>query len=167
LITGALRFVDEFAPDILAADQRQRDYHARARVGRHGYQRDTAVAVQSYLDSHVRDDRPLPGYQGHPNIQLIATGIGCSDSALHRRYRDTSHQAATTVGTTDDIWLDIPIHGRLDGAPWISDVALHLPPSSIPSSRRANSLGCCILPAISRSPSCPGCAIPRNGRSCI
>lgn len=127
LVTWSLRFVDEFALDILAADQRQRDYHARARVGRRGHQRDTAVTVRSYLDSHVRAGRPLPGYQGRPNIQFIATEIGCSASALHQRYRDTIHQAATAVGTTEDIWLEIPIQGRLDGAPWISDVALHLP----------------------------------------
>ena len=45
LITWAVRFVDQFASDILAAQQRQRDYHARARVGRrNGHDRGAATA---------------------------------------------------------------------------------------------------------------------------
>ncbi|WP_189160688.1 hypothetical protein [Lentzea pudingi] len=128
LITWALRFVDQFAPDVLTAQQHQRDYHARARVGRrNGQENGVAAALRSFLDSHMRHARPLPGNQGHPNMQVIAVEIGCSVSVLHQRYRDCIRQAADTVGVTDYVWTNTPIHGLLDGAPWINDIALHLP----------------------------------------
>ncbi|MET8759901.1 hypothetical protein [Lentzea sp. NPDC004782] len=74
LITWALRFVDEFAPDILDAEQRWRDYRSRFRNGKRGHNAGISHQLQSYLDDHGRTGRPLPG---RPR--------GTPESAVHRR----------------------------------------------------------------------------------
>lgn len=145
LLGWAIRFVDEFAPDILAANQRWQDYQSRFRNGKRGHNQGIATQLRSYLDDHVRTGRPLPGYQGRPNLQFIATEIGMSLTGLMRRHRDTVSATAALVGATEHTWLHTTIRGRLDDTPWIDGIAVKHPTQSIHKLTRLLQVCCYVV----------------------
>jgi hypothetical protein len=83
-LAWALRFVDEFSGDIIAATQRWRQLRGPGRRSANtvGHFRNTGVAddIQAYLDAAIRENRPLPGHNGQPNGSPNLTGVrmpGC------------------------------------------------------------------------------------------
>jgi len=64
LITWALRFVDEFAPDILSGQKRWHEFRARFTNGQLGRNAGLTEDLAHYLDDHIRHGRPLPGRRG-------------------------------------------------------------------------------------------------------
>ncbi len=123
LLGWALRFVHEFAEDILAADQQWRAHHARRRRaavrGRDGSLR---VALGRLLDDHVARGRPLPGWRGTANLGFLADRLGCNRSALVR-YQAHVDSAAERVGIGEWSYFDTPISATLDGKPWLEGIA--------------------------------------------
>ncbi|NGY65084.1 hypothetical protein G7043_39845 [Lentzea sp. NEAU-D13] len=145
LLGWALRFVDEFAPDILDAHQRWLDYRSRFRNGKRGHNPGAAAQLQSYLDDHVHAGYPLPGYQGRPNLQFIAAEVGISHTGLIRRHSVTVNATAALVGVTEYTWLGTAIRGRLDGAPWINDIAVNHPAQSVRKLARLLQVSCWVV----------------------
>ncbi|MDT4993383.1 MAG: hypothetical protein QOH97_3275, partial [Actinoplanes sp.] len=119
LLAWALRFVDDFAVDILAGDERWRQLRGNEGRMLAGH---ASAALQQLVQEHLRDQRPLPGYAGRPNLANLAATIGCSRRYL-QRHRDEIAAVAETVGLTPAGLIDVPITGRLDGQAWIEGIA--------------------------------------------
>ncbi|MFJ2865926.1 hypothetical protein [Kitasatospora sp. NPDC087314] len=126
LLIWALRVVDDFAPDILAAWEHNRRLHARARqaVGTPA----TLAALHDYLAGLVARGEPLPTKRlaGQPAVAsyYIAGLTGASPMQISnqcqlpkwRRYRDQNPGPCP---------LPTPIRGRIDGRPWTEAIDYH------------------------------------------
>jgi hypothetical protein len=146
LIGWALRFVDEFAIDILAAEDALRDYQSRFTNGRRGRNSGFREDLQSYLDSYIREARPLPGYQGRPNLQFIAVDAGTNATRFGQPVlREMVLAAAAKVGVTDYTWLPLRLRGRLDREPWIDGIALQHPSRSVRKLARMLQVACYVV----------------------
>lgn len=127
LLVWALRFIDDFGPDILAALDAWRTLRGpTGATSRIGQGRNTGLAqdLRHYLDDHLTHHRPLPGYQGKPNIRAISLDVRCSTRPLQRQYRNQIDAVAAKVGITPYARVNIPIAGRIDGQPWLDDIAV-------------------------------------------
>ncbi|SHY88530.1 phage integrase family protein [Mycobacteroides abscessus subsp. bolletii] len=122
LMAWALRFIDDFAVDILAANKQWLASRAatKSTVGRNYGGKKALVAV---LDDHIRRGQPLPGYRGKVNIRQLAQLAGCTRSTIERRHRGLVDAAVAVVGIGGHAPFDITIVGRLDGQPWIDSIA--------------------------------------------
>ncbi|MFE7277841.1 hypothetical protein [Streptomyces sp. NPDC057623] len=122
LLVWALRFVDDFAPDILQAD---RQWHeARAdRPARSTAHTHVGARLEKLLGEYVAAERPLPGYKGQPSISHLANIIGCNRDNIDR-HRHLIDDAAAVVGVTEGAFVEDP-QGRLDGKPWIESITTH------------------------------------------
>lgn len=122
LLIWALRFIDDFAPDVLEADRQWRE----AQNTKPAPSRDRSRPrdrLQKLLDEHVAEGRPLPGFQGQPNHLYLARVLGCHRYSvnLHRQAID---EVAAIVGVADSAFVD-NVQGRLDGAPWVTSITTH------------------------------------------
>ena len=73
LIAWAMRFVDSFSADILAADATWREYHSQLkRSDRRGRNGGVVEDLRAYFDSHIERGQPLPGHRGQPNWRFIS-----------------------------------------------------------------------------------------------
>lgn len=122
MVAWSVRFIDDFAPDILAVDQHRRILRDPARLGRPGVGTGAAAALRRLLDEHLAQRRPLPGHRGRPNMHHLAATLGCHSKTL-ARYRPEIDAAAAVVGISAHSTFDVPITGRLDGQPWIDAIA--------------------------------------------
>ncbi|KZF06177.1 MULTISPECIES: hypothetical protein [unclassified Rhodococcus (in: high G+C Gram-positive bacteria)] len=121
LLTWSLRFVDEFASDILAADREWR----RVRLGQGSIPPKTRRWVKEELDQLIAEyraaDRPLPGHNGQPSIRHLSRMLGCDRTTL-RTYRHLIEDTARLVGVDNDVSCDVVINGRINGSPWIDRI---------------------------------------------
>ena len=122
LIAWALRFIDDFGPDILAAETHRRMLHERRRANTPGRYTGATVALRELLARHLRHNRPLPGHRGNPNMGFLALVLGCDVKTLER-LRPEVDAAGAVAGIDSYSWFDLPITGRLDGQPWIEAIA--------------------------------------------
>ena len=124
LITWAMRFVDDFAPDILAADQRRRQIHHRG-----SSQPDRSTSIAAEVDQTIANYRhrgaPLPGNNGRVNTLFLAQVIGCTRSTLARGYSATIDTAVAELGVDEFSAYDTPITGQLAGRPWTKPIVSH------------------------------------------
>jgi hypothetical protein len=136
LLVWALRWVDDFADDVLRActewsvlyacskDSRLRRSKERGSrrsppVNREIPERLTAVLVQ-----YRAKGRPLPGEHGAVNLSHLAREVNCTRTALCQpRYVQQIQQAAEDLGIDDGKYLWTEVGGRLDGKPWLGKVA--------------------------------------------
>ena len=118
LFVWAMRFIDEFSADILAADRQWRTPPQPG--GPHGYG-DLPIALRAWLDEHLTTGRPLPAWRGRASVTAVADALGRSRISL-ARYRHLIDETAAIVGTTPQTVSDQTIHGRLDGMPWIEAI---------------------------------------------
>jgi len=119
LLGWALRFVDDFAPDIVAADQQWRLLRSRRPANN---PRGTAVQdLRALLDDHRRRGRPLPGWNSQVNQLVLAQTLACSRQTVIR-YSDEIQAAAALVGISTNADFDIEITGRLAGQPWVDQI---------------------------------------------
>ncbi|MFE9813053.1 hypothetical protein [Streptomyces sp. NPDC005548] len=123
LLGWALRFIDEFAPDILAADGHWRATRTDT-FRQPDDPTDIGLRIRALMDKHIAAGRPLPGYRGRPNVVHLARTLRCDRTSVDRH---VDVLAATTeiVGIGSDSYFDSPIKGRLDGVPWIEGIATH------------------------------------------
>ncbi|MFD7487738.1 hypothetical protein [Streptomyces mirabilis] len=123
LLGWALRFVDEFAPDIMAADSHWRGTRTDTfRQPADGA--DIGLRIRNLMNEYITAGRPLPGYRGRPNVVYLARTLHCDRTSVDR-HADVLAAAAEVVGIGTDSYFDIPINGRLDGAPWVEGIATH------------------------------------------
>lgn len=125
LLAWAMRFVDDFADDILLAVNHRttlRSTDRRRPPGRPpGATSDVRAALRSLLDHYLSQGRPLPGRAGKVNIRFLAMTLGCVCSSVER-FRTDIEAVAAQVGISDRSYFDIPITGRLDGQPWLEGI---------------------------------------------
>ncbi|MFI6048418.1 hypothetical protein ACIA8C_42885 [Nocardia sp. NPDC051321] len=118
----AMRFVDDFSADIIAAADKWRILRSQAAPttpARRGAVRDP---LRQLLADHIAKGQPLPGYRGKPNILALSRLIGGSQRAV-RYWLDEIEAAATVVGVDNYTRIDIPITARIDDQPWIEAIA--------------------------------------------
>ena len=122
LLTWAIRFVDDFAPDILVADARRR---AHLRGGHGNTDTKTALAkVDRVLDQYRKRSAPLPGRDGEVNLHFLARQAGCSRDFLARQ-NDRLAAAARELGIGNQSAYDSPITAHVAGAPWTGGIVAH------------------------------------------
>ncbi|MGW2539493.1 hypothetical protein ACWC5I_01110 [Kitasatospora sp. NPDC001574] len=128
----ALRFVEDFSEDILAAHAEHLDLHAKTPDTRRRYapagSRQTrhrpgelAVKVRAYLDGLRERGEPLPGKRdkdGTLKIDWRHLGriMDCAGSIETYSTGDLVRQCGLPIG--EDVPLDAPITAVLDGRPW-------------------------------------------------
>lgn len=125
LLIWSLRFIDDFAPDIIGAISNWRALRGPTRAaGATGRGRNNGLHadLRRYLDGHLADGRPLPGYHGKPNLNRIASHVGCAVRSV-LRYQGEVDAAAAIVGVTPYGRVDVPVTGHLDGQTWVDDIA--------------------------------------------
>lgn len=102
LLAWAIRFVDVFAPDILAAHAEWATWREASSTPR-GRNRDADRALMAVLDGHIRRNQPLPGYRGKISVSRLATLADCSRRTLMRHHSDILAVAAK-LESTDRMW---------------------------------------------------------------
>lgn len=125
VLVWALRFVDDFSDDILAAIQAWRTRRRPVRIGPatgkpHGYQQ---ARIREFLAVARSTGQPLPGRLGMPHFNAIAYVIGCDRTALERQREDVI-ETAKAVGVSEYSELAMDIQGRVDGSPWVKGISL-------------------------------------------
>lgn len=121
LMAWAMRFIDDFADDILTASEQ---WQAARLSVRGPILDDNAVLtknLRNLLDDRIRHNRPLPGDRGNLNIFALAHTLGCSKKDIER-HRTLIAATAVKVGVTDEPWFVFPTTGRLDERPWLDTI---------------------------------------------
>jgi integrase len=118
LFVWAMRFIDDFSADIIAADRRWRTPLPPG--GSHAYG-EVPAQLRAWLGERVAAGRPLPAWRGNASIAAVALELG-RDRASVRRYRHLIDEAAAIAGTAPQTIGDQPVLGHLDGQPWIAEI---------------------------------------------
>ncbi len=117
LFVWAMRFIDEFSADILAADRQWRTPPPpSAEPCAYGH---LPVVLRAWLDARIAAGQPLPAWRGKTSTTAIADALGRNRISL-ARYRHLIDEAAAIAGTAPQTVSDQPVQGRLDGQPWIA-----------------------------------------------
>lgn len=119
LLIWAIRMVDDFADDILAAwDERQRLAAAASAAASTESGR---AALNAYLLPMVKDGRPLPACNRGGTIHLGRVFISAVTGASRAQVGDFARQhflSAVAAERPGPCPLETPVTGRLDGRPW-------------------------------------------------
>jgi integrase len=122
LLTWAMRFVDDFADDILAAWQEHQTLSRRIRALANPA---ASATLRELVEQHAAENRPLPGriHNGHP---ALAT------SYLAGRANASKEQVVYAVETygsnlpvASETPLDSPVRGHLNGREWLPHITFH------------------------------------------
>jgi hypothetical protein len=119
LLAWSLRFVTDFAGDVLAAVSEATPLHA-AEHRTAGKYLDTR-ALQDLLDWHEAERRPLPGFRGKVNMTFLARKLGCHRASL-ARHPDRISATAGVVGIEDGTYLETLPAAKLDGTAWLDRI---------------------------------------------
>ena len=142
LLAWALRFTDDFAPDILTAAAEGLQLHA-ARLAEPGRALRPG-ALEELLASYERGHRLLPGFCGKPNATFLARKLGCYPSTLRRS--PLLAAAATRTGVDTGTYLDARPGFLLGGRPWLDRIAYSTRgPDSLGTLARMLQTACYIL----------------------
>lgn len=144
LFAWSLRFVDRFAPDILAAD---RDWRARRATDRPQAVDPGAArrVLAEFLDGHITRSKALPGRNGVLNVYFVATTLGIARHQVDRN-RDLVDAAINVIGLTPRTTFDTPISADLDGRSWIDGFATdHNDPDSLARLARHLQAACYVV----------------------
>ncbi|GCE40847.1 hypothetical protein Rhow_004490 [Rhodococcus wratislaviensis] len=120
LITWSLRFIDDFAPDIVAAHQiwlRHRNQPRRAHTNT-----GARAALNELLNDYIDRGRPLPGRNGALHLKYLARLAGVSLTTVHAGSDAIAH-AVELVGICESSTFDLDIAGTLEGRPWIDAIS--------------------------------------------
>jgi hypothetical protein len=137
LLVWALRWVDDFADDVLHACTEWSALHAFAQAGRKRgippVAREIPERLAAVLGQYRAEGRPLPGQpsaldrsrsHGTVNVSHLAREVRCSRRQLSQpRYLQQTLQAADDLGVDDNSYLHTEPRGRLDGKPWLRRIA--------------------------------------------
>ncbi|MFI6688747.1 hypothetical protein [Streptomyces sp. NPDC050485] len=123
LVIWALRFIDDFATDILKADRRWRETRGKVATGESSFHTRVGERLQRLLDEHIATGRPLPGYQGQPSGLYLSWALACDRTSVDR-HRQAIDATAAVVGVTDSSFIE-DTQGQLDGEPWVPAITTH------------------------------------------
>ena len=150
LIVWATRFVDVFAPDIVAtaAEWTQlRHNFATTPNPQRARRADLLPALEKLLVRHVETRRPLPGRRGRVNLSFLANTLMATRVSFVRTpaYVQAIAAAAATVGIDDETYFYTPIRAELDGTPWLERISNERGDRSLTVLSRMLQLACYIL----------------------
>lgn len=120
LLVWALRFTEDFAPDILAALAEQQRLRSRI-AARHSP--DAAARLAALLDEHARSGTPLPGETVKGRRSAACSYLAGLTGASITQAASAIRRAGLPVAETAP--LDIAITGTVHGRPWISHISYH------------------------------------------
>lgn len=124
LLVWSMRFVDEFAGDILNGIELWRVRRSKGKVGDGASERrglrwgQAQTLIHDYMARVRAAGRPIPGSGGRPNIAAIGRAVGCDRLALEP-FKAELAELAEALGVSEYADLEQPIVGRIDGEPWI------------------------------------------------
>ncbi|MFJ4609541.1 hypothetical protein [Streptomyces griseus] len=128
LLIWAVRFIEDFAPDILAAHAEYLELHSqdiehrrRKEKVERSPQGEILRRMSAYLDQLRDHGGMLPGRAGDDGTLVIdwrhvARILSCADSI--RKGPGARMAIDSGIPVADGAYLDPPITGRLDGRPW-------------------------------------------------
>lgn len=122
VLIWALRFVNDFADDILNAVDRLEVLRTRPSGPASAYG-SSRVKVARYLETARKSGRPLPGVDGQVSYAALARSIGCDRNALQEHSPNIT-ATAEAVGVSEYIYLNLTVGGVIDGDPWIEGISL-------------------------------------------
>ncbi|MFB7124701.1 hypothetical protein [Kitasatospora sp. NPDC056273] len=126
LLVWAMRWIDDFSEDVLAAYEEwqrldQWTKRSRKRRGQQPIGRARVIpSVTAVLERYRAEGRPLPGWKGEANLSHLAREARVQRATLSEGHPSAKlvRQAAAELGVADDTYLRTPMAGLLDGAPW-------------------------------------------------
>ncbi|GAA3339474.1 hypothetical protein GCM10020358_23400 [Amorphoplanes nipponensis] len=127
MLVWALRWVDDFSADVLAANAEWLDllsgsYHRLVAAPQRNTRASTRAALQRLLDDYRAAGRPLPGDgRGGVNEVFLARQIRRNQSSL--RYptaRRMIAEARAELSVAADTYLRTTFHAQLNGQPWLT-----------------------------------------------
>jgi hypothetical protein len=121
LLTWAVRFVDDWAEDVLAADRLWRVLRDPTRYYGAGRNSGAGDDIHRVFGEYLTHQRPLPGYRGQINVNFLAGLAGVSRKAI-RLHRGEIAKVATVVGIDAETYFPITITGQLDERPWLEGI---------------------------------------------
>jgi hypothetical protein len=120
LLVWALRFTEDFAPDILAALAEQQRLRSRIAARRRP---DAAARLATLLAGHARAGTPLPGETLKGRRSAACSYLAGLTGASLTQVQNAVRRARLPVA--DAAPLDIAITGTVHGRPWISRISYH------------------------------------------
>jgi hypothetical protein len=116
LLAWSLRFVRDFAGDILRAAAEAAPLHAAGQRSRGLHFRKSALP--DLLARYEAEGRPLPGYGGKVNMTFLGRKLACPVRSIARA-RSMIDATAAVVGIDSGTYLDACPAARLDGERWL------------------------------------------------
>lgn len=119
LLIWAIRVVDDYAEDILAAAAERRRLRAAALTN--PGTPEALAALHSYIDGRLASDQPLPTHMHSGrrclNTHYVAGTTGASHNQVHSRLGTASWKQAVSQ-RPGPCPLHIPVTGTIGGQPW-------------------------------------------------
>jgi hypothetical protein len=128
LLVWALRWVDDFAEDVVGACSEWSVLYARSKASRRRrsrpvVNREIPERLTGVLAQYRAEGRLLPGERGAVNRSHLAREVDCTRTSLcNPRYMQQIQQAAEKLGIDDDKYLRSEVRGRLEGKPWLEKI---------------------------------------------
>ena len=143
LLVWAMRFVDDFADDIIEAigiwvklrNPQAQDNHPRG---------SSRERVRTFLMDCENQGRAVPGREGKATYLAIARLMGCDPDTV-RTHSDLVESAARSLGVSAYSYLDVPVKGQLDGQPWTKGISVQTDSFSLVAVTRALQAACYIV----------------------
>ncbi|GAA3084348.1 hypothetical protein GCM10017562_62600 [Streptomyces roseofulvus] len=126
LLIWAMRFVDDFAGDILAASAERRRLLGLARTNQGTPA--TAAALEEFLLPLVRDGGPLPATAGAGRPLLARSYVGAVTGASRWQVLQFVEQYGVgdlVAQRPGPCPMNVPVRGSLDGRPWRTAMDFH------------------------------------------
>ena len=120
LLVWALRFTEDFAPDILGALAEQQRLRSRI-AARHSA--DAAARLAALIDQHARAGTPLPGEIIKGRRSAACSYLAGLTGASLTQAQNAVRRARLPVADTAP--LDIAITGTVHGTPWLAHISYH------------------------------------------
>lgn len=117
LLAWSLRFVRDFAGDILRAAAEAAPLHAAGQRSRGLHLRNSVLP--GLLAQYEAEGRPLPGYGGKVNMTFLGRKLACPQRCIVRA-RSLINATAAIVGIDSGTYLDARPAALLDGERWLA-----------------------------------------------
>jgi integrase len=123
LLGWALRWVDEFANDVVDAHDEWMALNANTSINRQRrrrpHARDVPTQLEALLARYRAERRPLPATTTGVNYSHLARELNCSRKALEPPpMRALLEEAVRDLGLAEGTWLRAEVHGQVNGRPW-------------------------------------------------